>query len=139
MFDRFRNEVSGSENRSNPLDLHPLGPVIEPGPTFRPGEPKTKYIKRAREYWDRASKGFFDSANASGIPVQPVRPLRREAGNQNKFEWLILHQIDGLSPERIAKQYDKERQSVADSIKRLAAQIGVQLRNRPVGRPTKQN
>jgi len=137
MLGKFSEEFSDSKNRTSQLDLHPIGPIIEPGPDFRPGESKMKFIARAKEYWDRASEGFAESARAAGVHVDPAKPLRKEKGNQNKFEWMILHQIDDISPEQIGCRYGKERQSVVDSLRQLAGQIGVRLKERPIGRPTK--
>ena len=139
MLDKFTDEFSGSTKRANILDSHPIGPIIEPGPNFRPGESKTKFVARTKEYWDRASEGFADSARAAGVPVSQARPLRQQAGNQNKFEWLIEHQVNDRSPQQIADAYEVDRQSVVGAIRILASKLAIELRSRSGGRPPKQN
>lgn len=139
MINKFSDEFSGSNNRTSQLDLHPIGPIIELGPNFRPGESKTKFVARAREYWDRASEGFFESAKAAGVPVSPARPLRQQKDNQNKFAWLIDHQVNDRPPQQIADGYEVDRQSVVGAIRKLASDLGIELRQRSGGRPPKQN
>jgi len=92
-----------------------------------------------KEYWDRASEGFADSARAAGVPVSQARPLRQQAGNQNKFEWLIEHQVNDRPPQQIAVAYEVDRQSVVGAIRILASKLAIELRSRSGGRPPKQN
>jgi hypothetical protein len=139
MVDKFSDEYLGSNERTSRLDLHPIGPIIEPGPNFRPGESKSKFIARAKEYRDRASVGFFESARTAGVPAGPVRPLRRQRGNRNKFAWLIEHQTNDTPPQRIADAHGVDRQSVVEAIRKLSSGVGTQLRRRSGGRPPKQN
>jgi len=60
---------------------------------------------------------------------------QREIRSPQVFEWLLLHQVRGLSYSRIANEAGRTRRTVEEGVKALAALLTIPPRKLPLGRP----
>jgi hypothetical protein len=97
----------------------------------RRGESKATYLARVRKRWDRA---------VAGLRARGLQPSADRRETKRHLDWFIWWQVGGRTWKWIMAKAKAEKQgaeisTIREGVRRVAEDLGIQLRKGKPGRP----